>query len=349
MKGTDVAIIQLVDGAQVPVPASRLRARLMCSANAELGLARADAPGQQIAPVTRISRVELIVDAVEGVTIVISPAEGLAFPVGATAELTISGAGAAPDEVRRTVDVGGRRQVVLAQFGDGVLRADGAGPARSADPALAPATAQPWHEAGREAYYAVDRHDAAGGRKWAAVIDCSASMLARMPQIDKVLEIVFGAAVTSARTAPVSVLAPSGSGLRETAPLLDNRSVAWTEVLGVVPSPWARLAPAVRQAAATVGFDGEVLVVCDGAPADTTELLDVVEGAPVARLHVLALGRSAMDALPEDRPTSWWDDELDALTALAQRGHVVVSLQRQTLDTASAGRLIAALYPEARA
>ena len=337
-----MAIVNLTDGAATPLPAARLRVSLSCSSAAQLSLSNGTAPGATVAPVATISATSMIVDASDGLALVATPAVGVVFPEGATAELTLVGAGAGNVTVRRSSSIGGRRQAVLAEFVGGEIHVGGVPQAVGAR-----VVKQPWHAAGRQAYFEAGRNGTGPGRPWAAVVDCSASMLAagRQAQVRPLLEVVFGAAITHAQVAPVEVLAPSGAGYRNVAQLLDGPTVQWSDVLGAVPSPWPRLTPAIRQAAALAGTDGDVFVLCDGVPADAAELIEFGSRTPVARLRMLVLGRSPFEALAEDRPSAAWDDELAALRPLHEAGHVVVSLQRSQLDASAAGQLMQSLFP----
>ena len=340
-----MAIVNLTDGATAPLPAARLRVSLSCSSAARLSLSAGTALGESVAPVATISATSMIVDASDGLALVATPAVGGAFPEGTTAELTLMGAGAGSDTVRRSSAIGGRRQAVLAEFIGGAIHAGGV-----PQPVGGRVVEQPWHAAGRQAYFESGRNGAGVGRPWAAVVDCSASMLAagRQVQVRQLLELMFGAAITHGQVDPVEVLAPSRAGFRNVARLLEAPTVEWSDVLGAVPSPWPRLTPAIRQSAALTGADGDVLVICDGVPADAAQLVEFASRTPVAKLRLLVLGRSPFEGIAADRPTAEWDDELAPLRPLHDAGHVVVSIQRPQLDTAAAGELMRSLFPQER-
>ena len=115
---------------------------------------------------------------------------------------------------------------------------------------------------------------------------------------------------------------------RDVTSQVDSGEVDWRAVLGTQPSPWARVLPAIQQAASAVGPGGEVVLVADGVPSDAPALIEwaTSEECPVT-LRVVGRGRSPREAVA------------------ALRRHMLVTIGDAVAAAAAADQCADALYP----
>lgn len=343
--------IQLADGASIDYPTGDLQVILSAPAGAMVTLV---GPGSTtVQPRARMSDTTVLFrTSAETVTVEARTVDGQPFADGSKVGLSIRSVGrGGEDVVRPSVEAGGRVTVPLIRLHpDGRLE-DAFGYRRDVSADTKPArtmTPRVWHRTGSYAYHANHTAGAATQGAWALVLDGSASMLARSlrPTLGMVLEAVFAISAAARGGRPEACLV-SGQG-SDFASVFDADSPDWgTEMLGH-PSAWSRLTPQVRAAADQVGSGGLVLIVLDGPPVDTRDLLGLADDTDV-RLCVLAMARSRAEVDPANRPAQEWDEELAALLPLTATGrHTLVSLSRPEQVSTHLRELADALYPARR-
>ena len=297
-------------------------------------------------------------------------ADGTPFRPGDMVGVTVSSPSpASPDVVVRVpIDAGGRTELsVLRVSGsiptvqlsdpfevtsepqrneEGALGRPGTAPLRAIPPKPVGAK-RPWHADGAYGYHA--HHTAARAGAWAVVVDGSASLLAagRRDHVGRLLEVVIGMGIAARAGAPHSVLVCGEPRAREISLSLDADVVDWRAALGDTPAPWSQVVPAVRQAAGQVGPQGLVLVVCDGPPVDSTELVTWSGASDSPQVGLCVLGRSARFAHDRNQsPRHWWDEELLVLEPLTSSGrHTVAAIADPEGAPESAAALADALFP----
>jgi hypothetical protein len=329
-----------------------LRVRLDTAPGAEITLQ--DDTGAPVAPDGRAPQEIFIVPKPYDIVIGVRNPAG-PFAPAARVGLTISHPADGPGDavVRVPEDVSGRHHVSLVRIetrGASLMLADALG--GGANPEVSEArdlTPREWHNVGRFGYHA--HHDGVGGARgaWALVLDGSASMLVanERSEVGPLVELVFGIVSTARGGGPSLVAVTQLRDARDVTSQVDSGEVDWRAVLGTQPSPWARVLPAIQQAASAVGPGGEVVLVADGVPSDAPALIEwaTSEECPVT-LRVVGRGRSPREAVAALRPTQWWDDEFAALDPLVSDGrHMLVTIGDAVAAAAAADQCADALYP----
>lgn len=339
--------IQLLDGASVPYPVGDLQVQLAGPPGAGIALVGVD---HQLVPPLRTMGPHLVLAAPAQTPVAVEARmlSGQPFPEGTSVGVSIrSFDGQADEIVRPRADVSGRRSAALVRIHpDGRLE-DLFGHTPSSEP-VSRVMPREWHKSGAHAYHTNHTGSAESMGRWALVIDSSASMLHPRfrPVLGGLLQAIFAIAVAARGGGPTSAVL-SGSQLNR-APVFDSDEPDWLEGLGMSPAPWSRLMPDVRLAQSVVGRDGFVLVLVDGPPVDTDELLALADES-TSGLTVLAIARSRFEIDPGMRLQHAWEDEIRALAPLPTLGrHVLASISQPELVSSHLTELADGLFPIGR-
>lgn len=345
-------VTQLADGGVAALPAGALMLRLDGGEGARLVLATSD--NQPITPDGRLSVSEVVlqpraVDVVVGA----QAAAGSQFASESMIGLTVHTPGGETDAVvRLAVECGGRSAVSLARLAfqsspGRILDAFAASSQHTEGVAQPHAPViQPWQRSGHMAFHASHASLVETRGRWALVVDGSASML--MPQrrgdISELLEFVYGVGVAGQGAAATASFRCDGASQVDIAPFLSGAQADWDSALGGAPSPWSRVTHTIEVAAREVGDGGTVIVVTDGPPVDSDELVHWSKEAHGVELCVVAIGASRFSPMT-GAALPWWGEELSALAPMADvPGHRLVALRLG--DHRSVGSdIAAAMFP----
>ncbi len=298
-----MSVIQLSGGSQ-PAPAGAVFVRLSVQHGVELVFL--DADGAPVAPDFPQSRTEAVIIPRGPLTVAARTLDGQPFARGTRIGVSIKPAtavsgGGGDEVVRPPSDVGGRQQVALVELADGRVT-DLLGQAAEAERA--------WMRRGNYAYHVHHRQPSARRTPWAVVIDGSLTGHHRDSDAFRgFLELVLGVAATGFGAAPVQCVVATMPP-RDVTPALDGDEIDWDGLLGHAPAPWPSLGGAVEVALGALPQDGAVVLVTDGPFVDYREVRQQLEDR---RCLVVTTGRSRFGARPSDRPTHFWEEELDAL------------------------------------
>jgi len=364
-----MAIRYLTQGSAERAPLGAVRIRLSASSGAELELR--DEAGERVAPQFQPLPTSLvIVPAGRTLTVGTRPvgaeAFGSAIAIGATFD-TPSGIG---DEiVLRPVDVGGRSWVPLAKISGQPPRIESAyaGPAtitnhlgqsgtggeattvQGGAASGMPLTPREWHRTGSYAYHR--HHDVAiDGDPWALVLDSSAALLAqdRRAGVVGLIHLLVGVMAAATSSGPTAVVKCAFPQPAEVSSLLDAEAPAWNDVLGELPSPWARVGGGIELAADATRWRGTLVLASAGVPVDVEGLVPLLTRLD-GRLIVVALGESPWEVSTAARPSEWWRNELSGFEGLAQDPKVtIVSVGDLAAVADQADAIASALYPARR-
>ena len=327
-----MAMIQLTGG-PVACPDGALELQLTTQRGVELALA--DALGNPVEPAFRATPSQVVVLPGQSLIVIARPAEGRAFIEGTRIGVTVKAASGSGDEVvRPPVDAGGRTAISLVEIADGRI-ADLVGQTA--------ATELAWMQRGNQAFHAHHSQRAGRATKWACVLDGSAMSqhTADEDAYRQFIELVLGTAATAYGGAP-SAWWVATQPPRDVTATLEHDEIAWEQALNHAPAPWPNMGQAVEAACAGLPDDAPLLIICDGVFVDYREVRDAVAERECI---VVALGRSKYGARAEDRPTQFWEEELDGLDGFPR----VVSLASLTELNEAGSALADAMFPRSQA
>lgn len=327
-----MAMIQLTGG-PIACPDGALELQLTTRSGAELALV--DALGNPVEPAFRATRSQVVVLPGQPVIVIARPIEGNAFVEGTRIGVTVKAASGSGDEVvRPPVDAGGRTAISLVEIADGQIT-DLVGQTSLTELA--------WMQRGSQAFHTNHAQRAGHATKWACVLDGSAMSqhTADENAYRQFLELVLGTAATAYGCAP-SAWWVATQPPRDVTASLEHDEIAWEQALSHAPAPWPNVGEAVEAACAGLPNDAPLLIICDGVFVDYREVRDAIAGRESI---VVALGRSKYGVRVEDRPTQFWEEELDAFDGF----HRVVSLASLTGLSEAGPALADALFPRSQA
>lgn len=308
-------IVQLGPGGSAQAPTGAVSIKLSSTVPAQLVLMTPS--GEVVEPQFRVSPSEAVVVAGEALVVTARPTLNQPFASGTRIGVSFRNPGGAGSEiVRPAVEVGGQQSVTLVRIGaDGLItdaledgrRMEGEG-----------LWARPWMKPGAYAYHVNHHQSAAMEEEWSLVLDGSATMLAarRREGLGRFLETLIGVVSTALGSGPRAVLV-STDPARDAVAALDADAIDWAAAIGEDPAPWPSVTSAVRRSS------GAVVVVLDGVPVDYRELTAWARESG-RRMIVVAVGRSRHGLEQSDRPAQFWDEELAALSGLAELDRVTV-------------------------
>lgn len=344
-----MAVVILTEGGATP---PNRPGPVMVSASGASGvrLELQNAAGQTVPPSQRMGDDTFIIQPSlvgpgNDLVVVAVASVGGPFRPGTTIGLTLTHPSRPVDDmvVMNPVDASGRSGARLVRFSSqtGTLLLHDAFNA-VVEGGARPLTQRGWHERGRYAFHASHAGAAARGRRWAMVIDGSATLLApeRRASVGQLVETVFGLMLAECDGGPHSVRVTKLGRSEDIASYLDREHLDWAEILGERPSPWSAVLPALKESAKDIGESGVVVAIVDGPPADAAAVVNwALTTSESLSLRVVGIGRSHHEALSDDKPAQWWDEEFAVLEPLALTDrHAVVTISDEAkADSAAVG------------